>query len=481
MTDPDIQSPAASPAPLFTPPPGAGRPGSVFAVLAVAVFISTLDVFIVNIAVPAIQADLKHSSVADISWVLNAYAIVFAALLIPAGKLGDVIGRRKVFTLGLVAFGLGSALCAASPSLGFLVGARVLQGAGAAAVTPTSLGLLLPSIPPPRRSAAIGAWAALGAVGAASGPPLGGLLTQVSWHWIFIINVPLAAIALAGAYRVLPEIRDPSRPPLPDWVGTVVLVAAVSLATLGLVQGSSWGWDGRVIGCFAGAAVLAVLFAVRSGRHRAPVLELGIIRVPAFALASLSAALFFAAFSAMLLGNVLFLTGVWHYSVLRAGLSLTPGPIAAAIFAPFAGRLAQRIGPGLVGGAGAALFGAGSVLWVALIGLEPAYWTRFFPAMLIGGSGVGLALPAFTIAATATLPPAMLATGIGAQTMFRQIGATLGVAAFVAILGTPAPSAVIGAYNHTRWFMIASAVAAALALALIRRRAGSAVPLRQAG
>lgn len=482
MTDPDTRSLAApSPAPApFAPPPGAGKPGMVFAVLALAVFISTLDVFIVNIAVPAIQADFRHSSVADISWVLNAYAIVFAALLIPAGKLGDVIGRRKVFAFGLAAFGIGSALCAASPSLGFLISARVLQGAGAAAVTPTSLGLLLPSIPPLRRSAAIGAWAALGAVGAASGPPLGGLLTQISWHWIFIINVPLAAIALIGTYRVLPEIRDPSRPPLPDWIGTVVLVATVSLATLGLVQGSSWHWDGRVIGCFLGAVALAVLFAVRSSRHRAPVLELGIVRVPAFALASVSAALFYAAFSAMLLGNVLFLTGVWHYSVLRAGLSLTPGPIAAAIFAPFAGRLAQRIGPGLVGGAGAALFGVGSVLWVALIGLHPDYWTRFFPAMLIGGSGVGLALPAFTIAATATLPPQKLATGIGAQTMFRQIGATLGVAAFVAILGTPTLTTVIGAYNHTRWFMIASAAAAALALALIRHRRPATAPLSPA-
>jgi EmrB/QacA subfamily drug resistance transporter len=470
MTDPGAQRLETPAPPPFVPPPGAGRPGLVFAVLALAVFISTLDVFIVNIAVPAIAADFRHASVADVSWVLNAYAIVFAALLVPAGKLGDVIGRRKVFAFGLAAFGLGSALCAASPSLSLLIGARVLQGAGAAAVTPTSLGLLLPSIPPQRRSAAIGAWAALGAVGAASGPPLGGLLTQVSWHWIFIINVPLAAIALAGTYRILPEIRDPSRPPLPDWIGTLLLVGAVSLATLGLVQGASWDWDERVAGCFAGAVALAALFAFRSSRHRAPVLELGIVRVPAFALASLSAALFYAAFSAMLLGNVLFLTGVWHYSVLRAGLALTPGPVAAAIFAPFAGRLAQRLGPGPVGGAGAALFGTGSVLWVTLIGLGPDYWARFFPAMLIGGTGVGLALPAFTIAATATLPPQKLATGIGAQTMFRQIGATLGVAAFVAILGSPTLSTVIGAYNHTRWFMIGAAAAAALALSLIRRR-----------
>lgn len=375
-----------------------------------------------------------------------------------------------MFAAGLAAFGTGSALCALSPSLGFLIAARVLQGAGAAAVTPTSLGLLLPSIPPRRRAAAIGSWAALGAVGAASGPPLGGLLTQVSWHWIFIINVPLAAIALAATFRVLPEIRDPARPPLPDWVGTVLLIGAVSAVTFGLVEGPAWHWDGRVTGCFLGAAVLAAAFVGWSRRHPAPILDLGILRVPAFGLASLSAALFFAAFSAMLLGNVLFLTGVWHYSVLRAGLALTPGPVAAAVFAPFAGRLSQRIGPGLVGGAGALLFGAGSALWIALIGLEPDYWTRFFPAMLIGGSGVGLALPAFTIAATATLPPAKLATGIGAQTMFRQIGATLGVAAFVAVLGTPAPGTVIGAYNDTRYFMIAVAGAAAAALALIPRR-----------
>jgi EmrB/QacA subfamily drug resistance transporter len=467
---------ATPPPPAFTRPPGAGSPGKVFAVLALAVFISSLDVFIVNIAVPSMRSSFHGSTIADISWVLNAYAIVFAALLVPAGKLGDVIGRRRVFAAGLLAFGVGSALCAAAPSLGILIAARVLQGAGAAAVTPTSLGLLLPSIPPHKRAAAIGGWAALGAVGAASGPPLGGLLTELSWHWIFIVNVPLAVIALIGTYRVLPEIRDPAKPPLPDLLGTIVLIAAVSVATLGLVEGSQWNWDGRVIGCFVSALVLSGGFMFRSARHRAPVLELGILRVRAFALSSLSAALFFAAFSAMLLGNVLFLTGVWHYSVLRAGLSLTPGPIAAAMFAPFAGKLSQRIGPGVVGALGALLFAAGAVMWVALIGLDPTYWTRFFPAMLVGGSGVGLALPAFTIAATSTLPPQKLATGIGAQTMFRQIGATLGVASFVAILGTPTTTTVIAAYNHTRWFMIGATAAAALALALVRRQRPSAAP-----
>ncbi len=176
---------ASSPSPPSGPQPGlppGSSPARVFAVIALAVFLAALDMFIVNIAVPAIQHGFSGASVADVSWVLNAYAIVFAALLIPAGKLGDVVGRRRVFIVGLAAFGVGSALCAAAPTLDFLIGARVLQGAGAAAVTPTSLGLLLPSVPPARRAAAIGGWAAIGPVGGVSGPMLGGVLTQLSWH-----------------------------------------------------------------------------------------------------------------------------------------------------------------------------------------------------------------------------------------------------------------------------------------------------------
>jgi EmrB/QacA subfamily drug resistance transporter len=444
----------------------------VFLVVAAAVFLATLDLFIVNVAVPSIQRGFGGASVSGVSWVLNGYAIVFAALLVPAGKLGDLLGRRRVFAAGLAAFAAGSALCALAPTLGFLIGARVLQGAGAAAVTPTSLGLLLPVIPAERRPTVIGSWGAVGAVGAASGPPLGGLLTQVSWHWIFIVNVPIALAALVAAVRVLPEIREPGRPPLPDLPGTLLLIAVVGLTTLGLTEGTAWNWDWRVIGTLAGSVLLGAAFTARSRRHPAPVLELPILRVPAFALASLSAALFFAAFSAMLISNVIFLTDVWHYSALHAGLALTPGPLMAMVFAPFGGRLARRAGPGAVGGAGALLFVAGSALWIALIGLHPAYATRFLPGMLIGGAGVGLTLPSFTIAATRTLAPQRLSTGIGAQTMFRQIGGTLGIATFVAILGTPGGATVLTAFNHTRWFMIAAAACAALALGMIRRPAG---------
>jgi MFS family permease len=315
----------------------------------------------------------------------------------------------------------------------------------------------------------LGGWAAIGAVGAATGPPLGGLLTEISWHWIFIVNVPLSLLAVIAAYRALPEIRDRTRPPLPDGLGTAILTAAIALATLALVEGSNWSWDGRVIGCFAAALALAGAFVVRSLRHRAPVLELSILRVRAFALASLSATLFFASFSVMLLGNVLFLTGVWRYSVIDAGLALTPGPFTAAALAPVSGRLAARFGPGVVGGLGAMLFMVGSALFIALVGLHPSYAAAFLPGMLIGGTGVGLALPSLTVAATRTLKPQLLATGIGAQTMFRQIGGALGVAALVAILGTPSATDVLTRYDNTRWFMAASSLAAGLALTLIRR------------
>jgi EmrB/QacA subfamily drug resistance transporter len=459
---------------------GKGSPGLIFAILAVGVFLASLDLFIVNIALPAIERGFAGSSVASVSWVLNGYTIIYAALLVPAGKIGDVIGRRRVFAFGLVAFAIGSALCAAAPTLTFLVGARVLQGVGAAAVTPTSLGLMLPVIPPAKRPAAIGGWAALGAVGAAAGPPLGGLLTDISWHWIFILNVPLAFAALFALLRFVPEIRDPAKPSLPDGLGTAILMAAVSLATLGLVKGSDWSWDGRVMGCFVGAAVLAVLFVYRSSRHPSPVLELSIVRVPAFALATLSATLFFAAFSVMLIGNVLFLTGVWHYSVLQGGLALTPGPVAAAATAPFAGRLAARVGPGVVGALGGLLFAGASLIFIEFIGVGRAYDTIFLPSMIIGGIGVGLALPSFTIAATRTLAPQLLATGIGAQSMFRQIGGALGVAAFVAILGTPSADAILGRFDDTRWFMAAAAIIASAALLLVKRPAPAAVPAPEA-
>jgi EmrB/QacA subfamily drug resistance transporter len=409
----------------------------VVGVVVVGIFMAGLDLFIVNIAFPQIEVDFAGSSISTLSWVLNAYAIVFAALLIPAGRWADAVGRKRAFLLGLAVFTAASAACAASPSVGFLIGARGVQAVGAALLVPTSLGLLLPAFPPERRHVAIGIWAAVGGIAAAAGPPLGGLLVQASWRWVFLVNVPVGLVSLVIAWRSLAEVRHPN-PVRPDLLGAALLSGSVASLVVAIVQGSGWGWtSARTLGFLVLAAVLLTLLVVRSARHRAPILEPELLRVRAFSVAVAASVLFFMAFGAMLLGSVLFLTGVWHESVLHAGLMLAPGPAFAAAFAIPGSRLGARFGPGVVGAGGAVLFAAGSAWWLARAG-GAVHWVQdMLPGQLIVGAGVGLVLPSLTAAAAAALPPARLATGIAAQTTGRQIGAALGVAVLVAVLGTP--------------------------------------------
>jgi EmrB/QacA subfamily drug resistance transporter len=444
-----------------------------FGFISVAIFIASLDLFIVNIAFPAIGEDFPEASVSGLSWILSAYAIVFAALLVPFGKLGDLVGRLRVFRAGLAVFTLGSALCALAPSAELLVAARVVQAAGAAAITPTSLGLVLPSFPPERRSAVIGAWAALGGVGAAMGPPLGGLLVSFSWHWIFVINVPLGLLCLAFVGRYFTEIRDPSGR-LPDGVGAVLAVACVGLLALGLAQGPDWGWDWRVLVSLAGAVVAGALLVARSRRHLEPVLALDLLRSPTFSLASLATFLFFAGFAGLLLGNVLFLTGVWGYSSLRAGLAFAPGPMLAAVSAALSGRVADHIGsPALLGVPGGILFALGASFYLRLPA-DPHYLSHFLPGSILTGTGVGLCLPALTGSALLAVPAPALATGVATTTAFRQIGGALGVATFVAVHGTPGPGEMLAAFDRSFGLVTACGLAAATVLAVLTIRLRSA-------
>jgi EmrB/QacA subfamily drug resistance transporter len=440
------------------------QPTKVLLVVGLAVFLSVLDLFIVNIAFPDLRRDFGGTSLSGLSWVLTAYAICFAAVLVPAGRLGDLYGRRKVFVIGLALFTLGSALCAVSPSVEALVGARVVQGVGAAALTPNSLGLVLPLYPAERRSTVIGAWAAIGAVGASIAPPLGGLLVEVSWRLIFIVNIPLGLIAIVLALRLAPEVRDARASRLPDLLGIALLIASVALLTLGLTEGQQWDWDARVLGVFAAAAALGAVFLRRCARHPAPVVELSLLRVPAFALAGLSTLLFSAGFAGLLLGNVLFFTQVWDYSVLKAGFAFAPGPLLAATTAFTSGRLADGRQPAAFGAVGGFVFAAGCLWFITQVGADPAYVNEILPGQVMTGIGVGLLLPSFTATAAATLKPDQLSTGIGVQTMCRQIGAALGLATWVAIVGTPAPGDALDAFASGWAFMAVTAVLAGLAL-----------------
>jgi EmrB/QacA subfamily drug resistance transporter len=450
----------------------------VFTVVSVGVFMAGLDLFIVNIAFPDIRRDFDGTSLAGLSWILNAYAIVFAALLVPAGRISDRAGRKRGFLGGLSLFIAASAASAAAPSIEVLVGARIVQAAGAAFMVPTSLGLLLPEFPASQRATAVGAWAAVGGIAAAAGPPIGGLLVEASWRWVFLVNLPVGLVALVAAARTLQERRDADPGPRPDVVGAVMLAGAIALLVLGIVKGPDWGWDSTgVIASFAGAAALVPAFLARSARHPAPVVELPILRVRSFAVANLGAFLFFAAFSAMLLAGVLFMTGVWHYSVLRAGLSLAPGPLTAALFSAPAGALSDRFGQRAVGAPGPVLFGLGTAWWAWQVGAEPNYAAEMLPGLLVTGAGVGLSIPTLSSAAAASLPPQRFSTGIAVLTMSRQIGSALGVAILIAIVGTPAPGEALDAFDNAWTFMTILSGAAFLAfLALGRVRVAGTEP-----
>jgi EmrB/QacA subfamily drug resistance transporter len=439
----------------------------VAAIVCVGVFVASLDLFIVNIAFPDIQRDFAGTSLASLSWILNAYAIVFAALLIPAGRWADRTGRKRAFLIGMSLFTLASAACAAAPSVGFLVAARVAQAAGAALLFPTSLGLLLPEFPPERRQVAIGMWAAVGGAAAAAGPLFGGLLTQISWHWVFLVNVPVGIAAVVAGTRVLREIREPATA-RGDILGAAFLTAGIASLTLAIVKGNDWGWGSdRVIGLLAASAILIALVARRSTRHPAPVIEPAVVRVRAFSVSAVAMLLFNVAFAAMLLSNVLLLTAGWHESILRAGLQLAPGPAAAALTAVPASLLAQRIGPRWTGVLGTLLFAGGVGLLALNAGETPHYVTDFMPGFVVGGIGVGFVLPSVQGAAMSTLPPALFSTGTAKISMARQIGAALGIAILVAVIGTPEPGHVVDAFKPVWRVEILAALGAGVAMLLV--------------
>ena len=434
------------------------------------VFLSSLDLFIVNIAFPSISESFHGESLRSMSWVLSAYTIVFASLLVPAGRWADRAGRKRAFLIGLGIFTASSALCAVAPSLDFLVAARILQASGGALMLPTSLGLLLPAFGPARKGAAIGLWSAVGGAAAAFGPPIGGILVQASWRWVFLVNLPFSLAALVVGVRVLREIKDPAAHKA-DLAGAALLSIAVASLAAAIVEGSNWGWTSpAILGAFALAVVAAALLVVRSGRHPNPIIEPAVIRHRAVALADLSSLVFFAGFGAMVLGGVLFLTGVWHEPVLRAGFMIAPGPLLAALVAYPGGLLGARFSHRSVGTAGSLIFAAASIWWITRIGLVPDYVGAYLPGSIATGIGVGLMLPSLGGAATAPLPPERSATGTALYAMCRQIGLALGVACLVAVLGTTTGVAAVRAFHHAWIFMAICSLAAGVILQGIPRK-----------
>jgi EmrB/QacA subfamily drug resistance transporter len=450
------------------------------AVLSLGVFMSSLDLFIVNLAFPYIGHDYGGTSLGALSWVLNGYTIVFAAVLVPAGRWADRIGRRRVFSAGLMAFTLGSALCGVAPGVIALVAARIVQAVGAGMMVPTSLSLLLAVVPPADRARAIGTWSAVGALGAGLGPVVGGLLVQESWRWVFWVNIPVGLIALALVPRTIPESRDPDAHPRPDVVGAVLLAASVGLLALAMVKAPDWGWlSARVLGL----AVVALLglggVLAHSSRHPAPIIELPLLRLRSFSGAFVVSVLYYAGFGAFVLNSVEFLTGEWHYSAVRAGLAIAPGPLCVLPFARLvAPRLANRLGgAGRVAVLGALVNAGSQGLWLHGVQASHAYASHLLPAQLIGGMGVGLTIPSLLGVGTASLPPAWFGTGSGVLNMARQVGSVLGVAALIGVLAGVHTGDPLTTYRHGIELIIGFfGSAAVVAAALLTRRPLPAAP-----
>jgi EmrB/QacA subfamily drug resistance transporter len=454
---------------------GLSRKWRVSLIVSAGIFMSSLDLFIVNIAFPSISRHFGGASLSSLSWVLSAYAIVFAALLVPAGRWADAFGRKRVFLTGLAVFVFASAACALAPSVGALIAARVVQAVGGALMLPTSLGLVLPEFAPHERHVAIGLWAAMGGIAAAAGPPLGGLLVQADWRLVFLVNIPVGLIALVLGARTLSERREESGA-RPDLLGAATLVLAVGALVVAIVKGQEWGWSSpRVIALIAGSLVLLPAIWLRSGRHPTPVVEPAMLRVRSFGLAVGASLVFFAGFGAMLLTGVLFLTGVWHEDVMTAGLMLFPGPAMATLFSIPSARLGARVGYRIPGVVGSILFAAGSVWYITRTGNRPDYAASFLPGMVITGAGVGLVIPTLTGAGASSLAPDRFATGAAVLTMGRQIGAALGVAVLVAVLGAGAHSV---ADFHSAWLVtVIAALGGGVTLAALPASARQAAPV----
>jgi EmrB/QacA subfamily drug resistance transporter len=440
------------------------RPGMVLAVTSAVVFMVFLDATIVNVAFETISRDL-HAGATRLAWVLNGYSLAFAAMLIPAGRLADQYGRRRVFLVGVVGFTLFSAVCGLAPGSGVLIAGRVLQGLFAALVVPTALALLLAATSPARRSVAVATQAAMGAAAAAVGPTTGALLIEYgSWRSVFLVNVPIGILVAVAGRWLLRESRDPGATGVPDPFGALLIAVIPALLSFAVIQGPSWGWgDPWVLAGFGLAALLVPVLGWRSATAPYPALDLNLLRIRQFRLVNAASLLFAVAFYGMLLANIVFLQAVWHYSVLRAALATAPGPLMVALLARPAGRVAARLGYRPVLLVGATSWAVASAAFALAVGPSAHWATHWLPAALLTGVAIGLTLPVQSGAAAASLPATRFGVGSAINASFRQLGAVLGVSLVVALVGDTR-TATTADYHHLWWTLAALGLASGLVL-----------------
>ncbi|HKO25321.1 MAG TPA: DHA2 family efflux MFS transporter permease subunit [Chloroflexota bacterium] len=413
------------------------NPWVVLLVLCMGFFMILLDTTIVNIAIPSI-IDALRASLDQILWVLNAYILVYAVLLITAGRLGDIYGQRTLFAAGLALFTLASAFCGLAQDINQLILARVIQGIGGALLTPQTLAMLTTIFPPQRRGAAFGIWGAVAGVAAVAGPTLGGfIVTTWGWRWIFYVNLPIGIAALAATFLVIPDIRAGRRHRL-DLLGVLLASAGLFGIVFGLIEGQryNWGaiWGPLTIGELITAGVLVLVGFVVWERFQAePLIPLPLFAIGNFALMSWVTAVMSFGMLGLFFPITIYLQSALGLSALQAGLTVAPQALVAMVVAPWSGRLADRIGGKYILMAGLVLFAAGMSLvdWRAA---PDATWLTFLPAFLLSGFGMGCIFAPLNTVAMRNVEPRLAGAAAGVLNTTRQLGGVVGSAVVGAVL-----------------------------------------------
>ena len=434
-------------------------PWATFTVCAIASYISTLDMSIVNVAFYEIGLDFPDESKAAISWVVTAYSILFGSLLVVSGRLADQFGRKRMFGVGTFLFLVGSLVCAVSGTLPALILGRAVQGVGGAMMTPASTGLLLAAFPPEKRGQAMAWTGSIGALGVASGPTLGAFFVATfGWRSAFWINVPICAVLLGLAWKVTRESprQDGGRPDVPV---AVVFTAAVASLVWAISRAETEGWgDSSVLQLFGATVVLGLVVAWRSTRHADPLLPAELFREKTFTLANISTLLYGAAFSGNILNNVLFQRTIWEFSATKAGWFSVLSPITVAVTSMWVGKRMASIGYKRLLIAGPLIMSGTVAASVLFLDVEPTPWFPFTPIMFFLGIGLGSTFPPLSARTVMRLPQQRFALGGAINNTFRQVGAAIGVALVVTVQTSTEG---IGGFRNGWKVAIAFALAAA--------------------
>ena len=448
----------------------------VFWIASVAVFLVSLDTTMLYSVFSSLERGFQGADAADLSWVLNGYTLVYAAMLIPAGGFSDAYGRKRIFLIGVALFIAASAACGMATNVPILVTSRVVQALGAALLTPASLSLVLAAFPLEQGALTVSLWGAVGGFAAAIGPSLGAYFAQtLSWRWAFFINVPIGLAALFFGLKYMKPIQHivkqvPKR--RIDLVGMVLLIAAVGALALGLTELTSPSWSrGDIFEVWAASAASLLAFVLWARNVTAPLIDLSLFRNGSYNAVNLATFTFGIAFAMMFFAFFFYMTQIWHFDQIHAGLAIVPGPLTVIPVAIISGRLAGRYGHRRFLVAGALLY-ALTGLWFYLVpGTSPAYFSQWLPGLFMSGLSVGLVMPSLSGAAVARLPAEHYAIGSAVNQATRQIGSVIGVALIVMLLGNGVVTRT--AFNTVYGAHVALALITAVLCAFVQTRRAS--------